>query len=148
MSGSASLPEQVDAADLSLDNAVVKSMAHQLFQRICGIWSLSASQQRLILLGPGAWEAEDGVVFVFDNKLRERERDILGRMATVFEIFLLCRELFHEDDQAAINWLKEASTNASLSRVAPITWMVHGGRAGMEHLKVHLQIRRLAAALK
>jgi hypothetical protein len=117
--------------------ARVKASAHGLFQRIACRWGLSARQRLLVLNGAPTLSGLSGPGLLFDTAFRPHEAEILQNIAEVLEIFLLCRACFGEDSAAA-DWLRAPGGEHALAGIAPITWLVHGGREGLHQLRQHL----------
>lgn len=116
-----------------------KIKAQSVFFRAMSSWRLTERQiTALIWQGDEQSHRSRRSLLIFDDKLRPHERLIFDRIFQSLEVFLLCRQIFQNDGVASL-WVKSPSEEASFCNLTPLTWMIHGGSAGIKQVRDYLQ---------
>jgi hypothetical protein len=116
--------------------ASTKAAAHRVFQKVACLWGLTDRQRNLVFDGMPSFASISVKDLYFDEVLRDHEAEVLANVSEVLEIFLLCRAIF-EDDAVIKSWLRTPD-EGYLAGIAPMTWLVYGGKEGLKQLKAHL----------
>ncbi len=121
------------------DLVLCKVRTQSAFFRAMSSWRLTERQTTALVFQKQEYRAKSGVaLFVFDEQLRSSEVQIFDRISEVLEVFLLSRQVFASDAAGAL-WLKSPSKETCFCNLTPLTWMIHGGGAGIKQVRDSLE---------
>lgn len=127
-------------AQRGADIVAAKVKAQSAFFRAMSSWRLTERQTAaLVWQGHEPSGRSHTSLFVFDEKLRPREVQMLERIAQILEVFLACRLVFEHDAASAL-WLKSPVEDSVFCKLTPLTWMIHGGHSGFKQVQDHLKM--------